>query len=131
MGFVDTLNHIPTGQIPRPKNRRRTILERREIVEQTLLPGASVSRVARQYDVNANQVFHWRRLYQKGRLGVGTGTQLLPVKVTSDRPGAAARRNGAGSGTGSLEIQLSKGIVRVAGNVDVVVLRTAIECLIR
>jgi hypothetical protein len=31
---------------------------------------------------------------------------------------------------GSLEIQLAKGTLRVAGNVDVVVLRTAIECLL-
>jgi hypothetical protein len=33
-------------------------------VEETLVPGASVSRVARRHDVNANQVFHWRKLYQ-------------------------------------------------------------------
>jgi transposase len=30
---------------------------KREIVAATLVPGASVSVVARQYDVNANQVF--------------------------------------------------------------------------
>jgi transposase len=35
----------------------------REIVSATLQPGASVSVVARQYDVNANQVFSWRRRY--------------------------------------------------------------------
>jgi hypothetical protein len=41
------------------KKRRRTIRERREIVEETPLPGASVSRVARRHDINANQVFYW------------------------------------------------------------------------
>jgi len=30
-------------------------------VAATLLPGSSVSRVARRYDVNANQVVAWRR----------------------------------------------------------------------
>jgi hypothetical protein len=30
-----------------------------------------------------------------------------------------------------MEIKLAKGTLRVAGNVDVVVLRTAIECLVR
>ena len=34
---------------------------KREIVAATLLPGSSVSRVARRYDVNANQVVAWRR----------------------------------------------------------------------
>jgi transposase len=128
---VDTLDQIPPGQIPRQKYRRRTILERREIVEQTLLPGASVSKVSRQYDVNANQLFYWRKLYRRGQLGNGTDTQLLPVKVTPDGFGVGAKRSDVLSGSGSLEIQLSKGIVRVAGNVDVVVLRAAIECLIR
>lgn len=33
------------------------------IVEETLQPGASVSRVARKYGVNANQVFCRRTLY--------------------------------------------------------------------
>lgn len=38
---------------------------KREIVAATFVPGASVSVVARQYDVNANQVFSWRRLYRE------------------------------------------------------------------
>ena len=37
---------------------------KREIVAATLVPGASVSVVARQYDVNPNQVFGWRRRYR-------------------------------------------------------------------
>ena len=44
---------------------------RRAIVEETLLPNASVSRVARRHDVNANQVFHWRKLYRRSCLRVG------------------------------------------------------------
>ena len=35
--------------------------EKRRIVAQTLVPGVSVSRVARRYDVNANLVFKWLR----------------------------------------------------------------------
>ena len=38
-------------------------------MEETLLPGISVSRVARRHDVNANQLFYWRKLYREGRLG--------------------------------------------------------------
>ena len=34
---------------------------KREIVAASLVPGASVSLVARQYDVNTNLVFTWRK----------------------------------------------------------------------
>ena len=58
---MDTLEATP----PKAKQRRRSIKERRDIVEETLAPGASVSRVARQHNVNANQVFYWRKLYRE------------------------------------------------------------------
>ena len=53
---------------PPAKRRYRSKQERRQIVEQTLQPGASVAVIARRHDVNANQVFHWRKLYREGRL---------------------------------------------------------------
>jgi transposase len=46
-----------------------------------LYSGASVARIARAHGVNANQVFYWRMLHRKGRLGAAT---LLPVRVTSE-----------------------------------------------
>ena len=46
----------------RHRTRRRwSEEEKRQIVAQTLVPGMSVSQVARRYDVNANLVFTWRR----------------------------------------------------------------------
>ena len=65
--------------------RLRTSEEKRRIVEETLKPGASVAIVARAHGVNANLVFGWRKLYQKGLLEPNAGapsTLLLPVKVT-------------------------------------------------
>ena len=47
---------------------RRTAMERRRIVEETLEAGASVARVAMKYGVNENQVFRWRRLHRDGKL---------------------------------------------------------------
>src|SRR4051794_41852087 len=58
---------------------------KREIVAATLLPGSSVSRVARRYDVNANQVFAWRRRY-RDVASEPAELRLLPVTVTPDRP---------------------------------------------
>jgi Transposase len=56
------------------------------IVEETLVPGASVARVARAHGINANQVFGWRRLYLAGRLGEQKrGIKLLPVRVSESQ----------------------------------------------
>jgi transposase len=99
-------------------------------VEETLLPGASVSRVARRHDVNANQVFHWRKLYREGQLGSDAAAQLLPVKVANDRSNEAVPEENVLARSGTLEIKLSKGTLRIAGTVDMAALRVAIECLV-
>ena len=53
----------------RVKRQKRSVEEKRRIVEETLEAGASVARVARRHAVNANQVFAWRKKYREGRLG--------------------------------------------------------------
>jgi transposase len=87
--------------VPEAKRRRRSVAERRRVVEQTLAPGASVARVARDHGVNANQVFHWRRLYQRGLLGgkVGPTGELLPVKVSESAETTAMVARGSGVAT--------------------------------
>jgi hypothetical protein len=84
--------------VPESKRRRRSVAERRRVVEQTLAPGASVARVARDHRVNANRVFHWRRLYQRGLLGgkVQPGGGLLPVKVSESAETTAMVARGSG-----------------------------------
>ena len=109
------------------KRQKRSVEEKRRIVEETLAAGASVARVARRHAVNANQVFYWRKKYREGRLGKTQLSKLLPVTVSDN---ACAKSVSSPSADGSLEIKLSKGTVRVAGDVDLVVLRTAIECLL-
>src|SRR5215210_341078 len=73
------------------RRRHRTWPEalKREIVAATLLPGSLVARVARRYDVNANQVSAWRRRY-RDVAAEPTELRLLPVTVTPDQPGGAA-----------------------------------------
>jgi len=129
-GIVDTSDQTLQVKVQGTKKRRRTIRERREIVEETLLPGASVSRVARRHDVNANQVFYWRKLYREGQLGNSADTQLVPVKVANDRSVETAKDDDFLPRSGTLEIKLSKGTLRIFGTVDVVALRAVIECLV-
>ena len=59
--------------------RRRSKLERRRIVEESLIPGATVAEIARHHRVNANQVHGWRKLYRQGRLDAAPPeTTLVP-----------------------------------------------------
>ena len=125
---MDTLTNSHQVGEPGRKHRWRTKAERRAIVEETLVPGASVSRVARRYDVNANQVFHWRKLYHEGRLG--TTTNFLPVRVADEQRGEAGNGSGFIPQPGTMEIKLCRGTLRIFGSVDVTALRTVIECLV-
>jgi len=64
---------------------RRSVAEKRRIVELTFRPGQSVARVALAEGVNSHQVFQWRRAYRAGEL-VEAGEQassLLPVIVSA------------------------------------------------
>ena len=46
----------------------RRVEEKLRIVKLTLEPGASVASVALANGVNANQVFRWKRLHERGEL---------------------------------------------------------------
>jgi len=76
---MDTSRQVPAGSTAKSElagavqRQRRSIAEKRRIVEETLAEGASVARIARAHGVNANQVFGWRRLYLSGRLGGSKG----------------------------------------------------------
>lgn len=121
------------------KRPRRSKLERRRIVEETLLAGASVAHVARAHGVNANQVFQWRSLYKRGLLGAdGAAPGLLPVKIT----GSAPRQTGQVGQTtaqadygqpspGTIHLALRKAHLRIEGIADPETLRTVLECLLR
>lgn len=50
------------------QRRRRSVEERLAIVRETFEPGATVSGVARRRQVNAHQVFAWRKRSHDGSL---------------------------------------------------------------
>ena len=98
---------------------------KREIVAASLVPGASVSRVARRYDVNANQVFAWRRRY-RDVASEPAALRLLPVTVTPDHP-----RGTTPAGASELiEIVLTGGYrVRVGEGAQASMLRLVLDVL--
>ena len=62
------------------RRRRWSPEEKIRIVEETYLPGASVSEVARRHGVASNQVFDWRRLMAQGALtATSAGEEVVPA----------------------------------------------------
>ncbi len=72
---VEVAKHTLT----RGGKRLRSMEEKRRIIEEVLRGEESVAAIARRYEVNANLVFHWKRLYEKGLLE--SRTALVPVKI--------------------------------------------------
>ena len=120
------------------KRRIRSEQERRQIVEETLIPGASVSLVARAHDVNANQVFKWRKQYREGRLDTPANSKaasaLLPVKIGESLPKAGSNATCRRLKTrrpGIIDIDLGHVRVRIEGAADPECVRAALEGLLR
>jgi len=115
------------------RRRNRTWPEalKREIVAASFAPDASVSVVARHYDVNANQVFSWRRLYRDNpRMpAVPSASQLIPVVVTAEQDAVSTQ---ASTVAAAIEIDLAgKYRVRVSSGVDAEALRRVLDVLER
>jgi transposase len=105
---------------------------KREIVAATFAPGASVSVVARQYDVNANQVFSWRRRYSEaGKPSPASPSTcgLVPMTITAEPEdeGAMAPPPAASQ---TIEIEVSGTYrVRVGARFDGRALRRVLDVL--
>jgi transposase len=111
----------------------RSKQERRQIVEETLKPGASVALVARVHGVNANQVFKWRTQYRQGRLEVDGAATMLPVKVSDVIPAIrpTPHRKSTGRKSGIIDVDLGHARVRIEGAADPDCVRAIIEGLLR
>src|SRR6266436_466737 len=104
---------------------------KREIVAASFAQGSSVSMVARHYDVNANQVFSWRKRFRDAPRAPAmlSAPQLIPVTVTAERDTAAAQPSTVAE---TIEIDLAgKYRVRVSSSVDAQALRRVLDVLER
>jgi transposase len=119
--------------------RRRRFTEdfRRGLVQMTLVPGASVAKIALDHRLNTNLLFKWRQLYLRELAGPrGDAPKMLPVTVeqvcdapesTLPEPRAAARSRSVSAGC--IEIELPGGRVRLRGAVDTETLRWVLQVL--
>jgi transposase len=117
--------------LPPAKRQYRSPELKRQIVEQTLAPGASVARVARAHGVNANQVFAWRRQYRRELLKSKNRALpgLLAVRL-AETGGGPAGAPMPPSLSGMIQVELPKGQLRLTGAVDTEALRVVLKELL-
>ena len=115
--------------------QRRSIAEKRRIVDQSFEPGASVAKIAQANGVNANQVFSWRRAFKRGELVESAGsTALLPVVMAASPESAEEQLEASApeaiTGSGAIHIEFP-GRVRISAErgVDPELLRAVLESL--
>ena len=129
-----------------PERRRRWSEEEKlQLVEEACRPGQSVSQVARQRGINANQLFAWRRqALAKGLVRDDRSEQsaipaltFAPVKVAEEEAAADARedvppprRRSVPRGSATIEIELRSGDrVRVEGAADAALVLRIVSAL--
>jgi transposase len=132
---VDT-KHKPIPQAKREApvvRRKHSLAFKRRLIEQTLVAGASVARIALDNGINTNLLFKWRRHHLRATRPAPSS--LLPVilsepksktEVTMSAPTPAARMAAAG---GVIEVELPAGRIRIRGAVDVPALRVVLQML--
>jgi transposase len=121
----------------RPARRRHAAAFKRELVERSLQPGASVSGIALEGGINANVLFRWRREHLRAAGAHGHGTAravLLPVKVA--RQASSTEREVVSSCSpmppmpaGVIEIDIGAARVRLRGALDEVDVRVVLQAL--
>ncbi len=122
---------VDGGASPKETRRRRfwSADEKRRMVAESLTPGASVSKVAQRYGVNANLLFTWRRQ------GAAKAIELLPVRVADEAPPAPTSPSGPTplmAAAGRMEIALVGGERIVVGaDVDAAALARVVNALSR
>lgn len=116
---MDTINQASKAG-KRPRYRHHPTSFKREIVIESLKPGASVSRIARQHDINANQIFAWRKAYREGVYGEPAGVTLLPVTISEPIQDAPVKVSSAlhPAGCGRLELMREGTTLRIDGHAD-------------
>jgi transposase len=94
-------------------------------------PGARVAEVARAHGMNANQLFKWRRAYERGELvdSAVSSQALLPVTVSvAEMREAALEQQSAKSGIIQIEFP-GRAIISVESGADPGLLRSVLKSL--
>ena len=115
------------SSVERLKRRSWTGDEKRRIVEESLEPGVSIAKVARRYNLNANQLCTWRRQQGVSTTTLHNSGSILPVILNPDTLSSTEDSPGA---SGQMEIVLAEGDrIIVWSDFEVAALSRAIKAL--
>ena len=121
--------HAADGDASRRGRRRRPASEKLQIVRLTMEPGASVAEIARAHGVNANQVFAWRRAFERGELSEPS-VALIPVTISNSEDERRESEAVVPSAGGAIHIELpGRALISVESGADLVLLRSILESL--
>ena len=127
MPKVSRLEVIQTGA-----RRRWTLEEKQRIVVESDSGARQVSATARRYGLSTGQLFTWRRLARKGRLGGDAEPVAFTEAVIADGEAATVALPPAAGARRRMEIVLADGLrVIVEQDVDPGVLARVIGALER
>ena len=95
-----------------------------------MAPDASVAEVARAHGVNANQVFNWRRAFERGEL-IESCAALIPVTISSGTEAAKKAAEAAQTCSGgAIHIEFAgRAIISVESGASPVLVRSILESL--
>jgi transposase len=120
----------------RPTRRQHAATFKRELVERSLQPSASVSGIALENGINTNMLFRWRREHLRAAARAencsAARAVLLPVEVAATTtPSAKQEAVSACSPmpAGVIEIDIGVARVRLRGSVDEANLRCVLQTL--
>lgn len=115
----------PSGWKQKNKRRRFDAAWKRALVEQALRPDASVAKLARDHDLNTNQLFKWCRQHERSVVQAKEAATLLPMVV--DAPTSVAGQTEVP--VSRLTVELARGALKFDGPLDAELLRTLVLAL--
>jgi len=109
--------------------------DKARIVEETLVPGAVVSEIARRHGLTPQQVFTWRRQARRQPAPMADDPQFVPAVVDAMAPVAVAGherktvRRKAKPDVGGIEIEAEGVTIRVGQGADVAMIAAIVHAL--
>jgi transposase len=104
--------------------RRWSAADKARIIDETLVPGAVVSEVARRHGLTPQQVFTWRRHARRRAAMSGDRLSFAPVVVDAALP--AVRTSACED---RIEIALAGAVIQVPPSVDAGTLATVLHAI--
>jgi transposase len=98
------------------------------ILAETLVPGETVSAVARRHGLRVDQLFSWRKLARRAAEG-DEAISFAPVVVTPVAPPAPRRRSEPRRSDGVIEVDLAAGVIRIGRGAEVKAITAVIAAM--